>query len=138
MIGILKSLFKVQPIESPFTSPRSDRTVPNSLKEKVAIYAGRRFVERESEDGVIEQVLTRGRVPTSSAGVDEYDLQVIGRPSVRESSYVKIKRVWSSGATIADCVMAFKGQRGFKERTIEKYYSLLNESERLRNNTAVR
>ena len=65
-----------------------------------------------------------------SAELTKEDLKRVTLPGIKEDKYRAIKAKWASKMSIKEASQALTGERGkgYRQRTISKYYSLINSA----------
>ena len=121
----IKSLLSPTPISHPFSA----KTVVNAIEEVPDNLrytgSGKAYVQTDTDTGFVAEAWT-GQTGQRIGQMTKADFDILKDRRLKETKYRKLKPFWASNYSARRAAIELRSNRGFSQRTIEKYYSAMN------------
>lgn len=117
----------MEPVSFPFDPPHQPRPTSNAapVTDDIVLYGGIPFKRSAESDGDDKRISNAEIVRNPNVSPGECP------PDLNPAKYAELKRVWAKGTSAAQAEKLYEGKRGYKLRTLEKYWSAYYSYEKI-------
>lgn len=126
MKRILNWLFPLEPVDAPAgQTPDKPATTARQMPDNIRTIAGQVFVHRDTLDGFEEELFVR-QTGQRDARLTRHDIDSLTLAGLDQDKAVRLKALWAQGLSAQKAALKCQGERGYKARTVEKYFAIFN------------
>jgi len=116
---LIDTFFPMETVSLPFAPPPPPRPVSNAapVTDDIVLYGGIPFKRSADSDGDDKRISNADIIRDASVKPGECPAHL------NPAKYAELKRVWAKGTSAAQAEKLYEGKRGYKLRTLEKYWA---------------
>ncbi len=118
---------KHETIPHPFVRTKLCTPTPEVLPDNLVYTKGQAYVQRWTSQNTIELDRWVGSTGQRKDTVDAAELDAVRALGLKETRYQELKVFWAAHYSCAQTAREFRGQRGYGQRTLEKYWAAFNK-----------
>lgn len=109
----------MEPVSFPFDPPPQPRPTSNAapVTDDIVLYGGIPFKRSADSDGDDKRISNADIIRNAKVSPGECPT------GLEAAKYAELKRVWAKGTSAAQAEKLYDGKRGYKLRTLEKYWA---------------